>query len=158
MFIYLFIGYLNTDNIYISDDDIEIIDNIPVIKIGYTDNNYDQRKEEAKNNMIIKNEYKTDGTQKMERLIHKILKSSEITSQFTLPIEKKAENSYYTEYYHNYNNIIITAIPFIINHIKNNSLYLNDKRLISSISLELDKHLKKINNIELCEEQPKFIK
>ena len=91
MKIYSFIGYLNIKEIYICNEyDIEINNNnVPVIKIGYTNNNYNQRKEEAENNMIIKSEYTINGTQKIERLIHKILKSSKITSQLTLPIEKK---------------------------------------------------------------------
>ena len=160
MKIYSFIGYLNLKEIYICNEyDIEINNNnVPVIKIGYTNNNYNQRKEEAENNMIIKSEYTINGTQKIERLIHKILKSSKITSQLTLPIEKKVYNTYYTEYYHNYNNIIIIAIRFIMYYLDKYFLKINDKRLSRHISFMLDEYLEKKYNMLITKEHPIFIK
>lgn len=160
MKIYSFIGYLNLKEIYICNEyDIEINNNnVPVIKIGYTNNNYNQRKEEAKNNMIIKSEYTINGTQKIERLIHKILKSSKITSQLTLPIEKKVYNTYYTEYYHNYNNIIIIAIRFIMYYLDKYFLKIDDKRLSRHISFMLDEYLEKKYNMLITKENPIFIK
>lgn len=160
MKIYSFIGYLNIKEIYICNEyDIEINNNnVPVIKIGYTNNNYNQRKEEAENNMIIKSEYTINGTQKIERLIHKILKSSKITSQLTLPIEKKVYNTYYTEYYHNYNNIIIIAIRFIMYYLDKYFLKIDDKRLSRHISFMLDEYLEKKYNMLITKENPIFIK
>lgn len=160
MKIYSFIGYLNLKEIYICNEyDIEINNNnVPVIKIGYTNNNYNQRKEEAENNMIIKSEYTINGTQKIERLIHKILKSSKITSQLTLPIEKKVYNTYYTEYYHNYNNIIIIAIRFIMYYLDKYFLKIDDKRLSRHISFMLDEYLEKKYNMLITKENPIFIK
>lgn len=160
MKIYSFIGYLNIKEIYICNEyDIEINNNnVPVIKIGYTNNNYNQRKEEAKNNMIIKSEYTINGTQKIERLIHKILKSSKITSELTLPIEKKVYNTYYTEYYHNYNNIIIIAIRFIMYYLDKYFLKIDDKRLSRHISFMLDEYLEKKYNMLITKENPIFIK
>tara|TARA_Y100000389_G_C17133901_1_gene351597 strand:+ start:67 stop:549 length:483 start_codon:yes stop_codon:yes gene_type:complete len=160
MKIYSFIGYLNIKEIYICNEyDIEINNNnVPVIKIGYTNNNYNQRKEEAENNMIIKSEYTINGTQKIERLIHKILKSSKITSQLTLPIEKKVYNTYYTEYYHNYKNIIIIAIRFIMYYLDKYFLKIDDKRLSRHISFMLDEYLEKKYNMLITKEHPIFIK
>ena len=160
MKIYSFIVYLNIKEIYICNEyDIEINNNnVPVIKIGYTNNNYNQRKEEAENNMIIKSEYTINGTQKIERLIHKILKSSKITSQLTLPIEKKVYNTYYTEYYHNYKNIIIIAIRFIMYYLDKYFLKIDDKRLSRHISFMLDEYLEKKYNMLITKEHPIFIK
>lgn len=160
MKIYSFIGYLNIKEIYICNEyDIEINNNnVPVIKIGYTNNNYNQRKEEAENNMIIKSEYTINGTQKIERLIHKILKSSKITSQLTLPIEKKVYNTYYTEYYYNYKNIIIIAIRFIMYYLDKYFLKIDDKRLSRHISFMLDEYLEKKYNMLITKEHPIFIK
>lgn len=160
MKIYSFIGYLNLKEIYICNEyDIEINNNnVPVIKIGYTNNNYNQRKEEAENNMIIKSEYTINGTQKIERLIHKILKSSKITSQLTLPIEKKVYNTYYTEYYYNYKNIIIIAIRFIMYYLDKYFLKIDDKRLSRHISFMLDEYLEKKYNMLITKEHPIFIK
>ena len=108
--------------------------------------------------MIIKSEYTINGTQKIERLIHKILKSSKITSQLTLPIEKKVYNTYYTEYYHNYKNIIIIAIRFIMYYLDKYFLKIDDKRLSRHISFMLDEYLEKKYNMLITKEHPIFIK
>ena len=159
--IYTLSGYLDKKKISVcNESDIEINNNkqFPAIKVGYTDNNYNQRKEEAMTNMIIEKEIVFNGTQKMERLIHKTLKSSKITSQLTLPIEKKTYDKYYTEYYHNYNNIIYIALRFTMNQLNKHFLKLNDKRLPAYISFKLDEYLEKDHKLLISDEYPLFRK